>query len=262
VNILKKLVIIKYIILTTILLFSIYIIFKKPEQRIYKVEVINKLEKNILVEDFNGKIDERYWNIIERGDNSNNELQYYMPKNVTINDSLLSIEAQKESINNHNYTSGMIDTKKKFEFLYGKIIFKAKPAIGKGLLSAIWLLPADDSFYPEMDIIEVLGENTKKIWTGLHYIDANNNQRRNFVSYNENSEISTYEFDWHENEIKMYVNNKLVYKTTTGVPNKKMYLTINLSVGGDWPQKVNDKTLPSKFLLDYIMIIPEAVEES
>ena len=37
-----------------------------------------------------------------------------------------------------------------------------------------------------------------------------------------------------------------------------MYLIVNLAVGGIWP-KANDDALPSKFLIDYIIIIPEGI---
>lgn len=89
----------------------------------------------------------------------------------------------------------MINTKDKFEFLYGKIIFRAKAADGKGLLSAIWLLPADDSLLPEIDIIEVLGENNGLIWTGVHYLDSNLKLESEFVNYKSDKDFSIYELD-------------------------------------------------------------------
>lgn len=222
--------------------------------------MIKMPNNNALVEDFNDEINNNYWNIVDRGNNCNNELQYYNPENVNIKDGFLEIVAKKEEFESHQYTSGMIDTKNKFEFLYGKIIFKAKPATGKGMLSAIWLLPADDSFIPEIDVIEILGSTYNGSWTGLHYLDSNSKLKSNFANYASNEEFNTYELDWEENEIRYYVNNQLIYITNVGVPNKKMYLIVNLSVGGNWPKNPDNNAFPTSFLIDYITIIPKELD--
>jgi beta-glucanase (GH16 family) len=233
-----------------------------PPARIYKTNVFEEIESNALVADFSNELNSRYWNVVERGDNCNNELQYYSPKNVNIRNGFLDIEARKEIINGHQYTSGLIDTKNKYEFLYGKIIFRTKPAIGNGLVSAIWLLPADDDYLPEVDIVESLGTQNNQMWTGVHYLDPSSKQLSNFTNYPSNKDFSTYELDWEENEIRFYVDNNLTYKTNVGVPNEKMYLIINLSVGGDWPRNPDDSILPTSFLIDYIMIIPKELDIS
>lgn len=253
---LRKFKFLKFIVLI-IFLFTVYVALKKPEERIYKVTVVEEINDDNLVEDFNGKLNKDFWNAIEQGDNYNNELQYFHPNNINIRNGLLEIEAKKELYNNHQYTSGLITTKNKFEFLYGKIIFRAKPAVGNGLLSAVWLLPADDSFYPEMDIIEVLGSKSNEIWSGLHYLDIKLYPRKHFITYQNDNDFLLYEFQWDENEIRGYINNKLIYKTNAGIPNKKMYLIINLAVGGDWPGNPDDNIFPSTFLIDYVMVIPK-----
>lgn len=234
-----------------------YVLLKSPSERIYKINTIKIMKSNVLVEDFNSKLNINYWNIADRGNNYNKELQYYNHGNINIKNGILEIEARKEEYKSHYYTSGLINTKGKFEFLYGKIIFRAKSAVGKGLLSAIWLLPADDSLLPEIDIIEIIGDQGGQIWTGVHYLDSNSKLESKFVNYKSNKEFSTYELDWDENEIRCYANNQLTYKTNEGIPNKKMYLIINLAVGGDWPKNPDNSIFPSGFLIDYIIIIPK-----
>lgn len=197
-----------------------------------------------------------YWNIVDAGNNPNNELQYYSKNNIQTNNGYLNIIAKKELFNNHNYTSGAINTKGKYEFQYGKIIFKTKTVLGDGLFPAIWLLPSDNDRYPEVDLIEILGEKPSELWIGMHYIN-NNKKEAYFTNYYVDNDYFTYEFIWSKDIIECYINNNLVYKTTENIPQEKMYLIINLAVGGNWPTDVDDNDLPSSFLIDYIIVIPE-----
>ncbi len=255
----KKIFFLK-LILSIIILSLIYVIIKSPPERKYEINTIKVIKLDYLVDDFNKKLNPLFWNIIEKGNNYNNELQYYNHGNININNSILEIVAHKEDYKEHHFTSGMINTKDKFEFLYGKIIFRAKPAIEKGLVSAIWLLPADGSLLPEIDIIEILGNKYNQTWTGIHYLNSNSELDKNFVNYKVNDDFNIYQLDWEENEIRCYVNNKIIYKTNVGIPNKKMYLIINLAVGGDWAKNPKDNFSLANFLIDYIMIIPKELD--
>mgnify|MGYP001131171749 CR=1 FL=1 len=240
-----------------ILLYLGCLLFREPAKHFYEINFIEEVNTPILADNFNKGITPHYWNIIERGYNYNNELQYYTKENVTVENGYLTITAQKEPYKDHEYTSGLLTTQGKFEFLYGKVIFKAKPAIGQGLLSAVWLLPADDSLFPEIDIIEVLGSEPYEIWTGVHYLNPII-VTSDFNKYSKSNDgFSTYELEWNKNEIKWYIDGNLVHQTKSGVPNTPMYLLINLAVGGDWPKNPDNKDLPSDFLIDYIIIIPE-----
>ena len=193
---------------------------------------------------------------MDAGNNPNNELQYYSKSNIQTVNGNLNINAKKELYKNHNYTSGAINTKGKYEFQYGKITFKTKTVIGNGLFPAIWLLPSDNDRYPEIDLIEILGEKPNELWIGMHFIN-DNIKSAYFTNYYVDNDYFTYEFIWTKDKIECFINNKLVYETTENIPHEKMYIIINLAVGGDWPTDVDDTSLPSSFLIDYIIVIPE-----
>jgi beta-glucanase (GH16 family) len=235
-----------------IIFLSFFIAFKKPAEKKYNINVIKSSESNVLVEDFNNNLDKNYWNIIDNV--KNNKLQYNS-KNVNVKNSLLEIEAKKENNNEYEYTSGLINTKGKFEFQYGKIIFRAKPASGEKILSAVYLLPADDSLLPEIDIINALGNN--QVWTGINYLDSNLKEQQKISNNQIQNEFSIYEMDWNKEGIRVYKDNKLIFETTTNVPDKKMYLKIDLTVDENWTGILDDSNLSSTLLLDYIIIIPE-----
>ena len=71
-------------------------------------------------------------------------------------------------INNYEYTSGLINSYYTFSQTYGYFEMRAQLPKGQGLLSAFWLVPADGSWPPEVDILEVLGRDTTTMYYGMH----------------------------------------------------------------------------------------------
>ena len=53
-----------------------------------------------------------------------------------------------------SYRSGMVTTAGHFEFTYGQVEFRALAPLGRGLWPALWLLPADRTWPPEIDVME------------------------------------------------------------------------------------------------------------
>jgi len=60
------------------------------------------------------------------------------------------------SYKGYNYTSGWIDTLKKFSVTYGRIEIRAKLPGGKGLWPAHWMLPEDLSCWPTEGEIDIM----------------------------------------------------------------------------------------------------------
>ncbi|HKR89348.1 MAG TPA: glycoside hydrolase family 16 protein, partial [Phenylobacterium sp.] len=83
----------------------------------------------------------------------------------TVNNGVLTLQAAKASpeissqINGYQYTSGMINTNHTFAQEYGYFEMKAQLPAGQGLWPAFWLMPTDGSWPPELDIMEVLGND-------------------------------------------------------------------------------------------------------
>src|SRR5437588_1714701 len=108
----------------------------------------------------------------------NNELQYYKTNNVRVTGGVLTIEARKEHYTGpggtREYTSARIRTRAKGDWQYGRFDLRAKLPQGKGIWPAIWMLPTDQRYggWPhsgEIDIMELLGQDPKKVYGTLHY---------------------------------------------------------------------------------------------
>ena len=69
----------------------------------------------------------------------------------------------------HAYTSGVVTTSKSFNQRYGYFEMRARLPEGKGLWPAFWLLPADGSWPPEIDVVEMLGHQPDTHYATVHY---------------------------------------------------------------------------------------------
>ena len=71
-------------------------------------------------DEFDGEeLDLSKWNYEINGDGGgNNELQYYVDTNATLEDSILKITAKREGYKGKNYTSSRITTRFKGDFLW------------------------------------------------------------------------------------------------------------------------------------------------
>lgn len=63
------------------------------------------------------------------------------------------------------------------DFKYGYFECRAKVPTGKGYLPAFWMMPTDENLYGqwpkcgEIDIMEVMGQETNKAYGTIHYGD-------------------------------------------------------------------------------------------
>lgn len=214
--------------------------------------------EQVYVDEFNtGKLNTKNWNPLYREQNYNQELQVYTPSNVNIVNGQLLLTARKERKKGKRYTSGLVDTKNKYSFLYGRIEIRMKVPIRKGLLPALWLLPADDKTnLPEIDIFEAPGLEPHRFYMVNHW----KHRSRHLSSYNyydirNPHHFHTYVLEWEKDEIRWYIDGRLKRKTTKGIPHQRMYLLMNIAVGGEWPGKPQKSTrLPVTMQVESVKI--------
>ena len=84
---------------------------------------------------------------------------------------LLKLISKNEKFKGRDYTSGAVHTKGKFDFLYGKAEMRAKLPAGQGIFPAFWMMTdKDDTWLPEIDIMEMLGHQPDKVWMVSHWL--------------------------------------------------------------------------------------------
>ena len=132
-------------------------------------------------DDFNGtELNREDWNVeTHKKGWVNDELQAYVDStdNIKVQDGNLVIQPIKtvDQDGNASYTSGRINTQGKHDFKYGYFECRAKVPTGKGYLPAFWMMPTDENLYGqwpkcgEIDIMEVMGQETNKAYGTIHY---------------------------------------------------------------------------------------------
>ena len=161
-------------------------------------------------------------------------------------------------INGYQYTSGQITTSKSFSQTYGYFEMRAQLPAGQGLWPAFWLLPENGGWPPELDAMEVLGNDPTRLYTTVHYNSDNESQSQGETVANMSSGYHTFGVDWEPDYITWYFDGQQVYKVATpaqmtGANASPMYMIANLAVGGGWPGNANASTpFPATMKIDYI----------
>lgn len=239
-------------------------------------------------DEFNGTaLDMTIWNreLRETGW-TNNELQEYTESqdNIFVRDGTLVLKAlaSKDANGNDYYTSGKVNSQNKQDFMYGKIVARAKVPEGQGLWPAIWMMPTDESLYGqwprcgEIDIMEVLGSQTDIAYATIHYGEPHGEQQ-GLLKLSEGtyaSDFHEFSVEWEPGEIRFYIDDVLVNtvndwftaeaggdeKPYPAPFNQTFFIQMNLAVGGNWPGDPDETTDFSlaEFEIDYVRVYQKA----
>jgi beta-glucanase (GH16 family) len=153
-------------------------------------------------------------------------------------------------LGNHPYFSGMISSQPSFSQTYGYFEMRAELPGGKGLWPAFWLLPADQSWPPEIDILESVGDPSH-IYSTVH---STLQPAVGIEAHASPNAFHTYAVSWDRRRIVWYIDGQETGEQSTPADlNKPMYMIANLAVGGDWPGSPDSSTnFPAKLTIDFI----------
>ncbi len=208
----------------------------------------------------------------------NDELQYYvagadgaaggtagLPDPFQVSDGALTISAApaapdiQGSIEGQTYTSGMINTYHSFSQTYGYFEIRAQLPAAHGMWPAFWMLPADGSWPPELDVMEMVGGDPNTLRNTVHS-QVSGSQRVDATHYLDEANVAvpdmtsgfhTYGVDWEPDTITWYYDGHPTFQAATPADlNKPMYLIANLAVGGAWAG--DPDAASAQMTIDYI----------
>jgi beta-glucanase (GH16 family) len=192
----------------------------------------------------------------------NNELQAYIPGAFVLDNGILHIVAKHEhgfqDGKMQAYTSGVMTTDEKFSQRYGYFEMRCKLPKGQGFWPAFWLLTDTEVWPPEIDIFENLGHENNILHFTNHWRNKDStlgadSQPRTGPDYT--TGFHTIGFDWEPDRLVWYVDDHEQCRMTDHIPNERMYVLINLAVGGAWPKSPDATTpFPSSFDIDYVRV--------
>jgi beta-glucanase (GH16 family) len=209
-----------------------------------------------------------HWSISGCTNLSNNELEWYVPEQVKVDDGTLSLEAKRQSViglddHRFDYVSGMISGKSPertlYAFKYGYVESRVRVPEGKGLWSAFWMLPSTGESEPEVDIFEFVGEKPDEITMHTHWLEDGKDLQHGSKFRGPDFTVGwhTFGLEWKPNSLTWYVDDVARWRVTDvkQIPQEDMYLIANLAVGGRFTKSPDDSTpFPSSMKVDYIKV--------
>ena len=154
----------------------------------------------------------------------------------------------------YKYTSGMISTAPSFAQTYGYFEMRAELPTTAGAWPAFWLIPADGSWPPELDVMETLTGDPNTDYTTQHSGLGGSNTAIGAANFIPDSAggYHTYGVLWTHSTLTWYVDGVQVFQTATPADmNKPMYMIANEALGG-WSGTIDDAHMPATMKIDYI----------
>ncbi len=200
---------------------------------------------------------------------SNKELQIYADPGLAdrkgqplglnpfvVHDGLLDIVADRASpavapeIAGHPFVSGLLTTQAAFSQTYGYFEARMKLPSGKGVWPAFWLLPADGSWPPEIDVMESIGDPAK-VYATVH---TKTMTTTGVEMHPGPGDFHTYAVAWDPKQIVFYIDGAETARSATPADmHKPMFVLLNLAVGGSWPGSPDaDTPFPARLTIDYV----------
>jgi beta-glucanase (GH16 family) len=185
----------------------------------------------------------------------NAELQTYLPSNATIHNGIFILKSVRKG---SSISSGAIALRKDHAFRYGRIEVRARLPQGRGLFPAIWMMTAAGHHLPEIDIVELLGQQPHLMWGVYHYRDRDGRHQRVFTYVNGPNYAAayhTYGLRWAPDGLTWTVDGHVVLHTRKS-PHERMYLILNLAVGGNWPGAPDASFRSAEMRIAWVKIRP------
>ncbi len=220
--------------------------------------------KSVWSDEFDEKtIDPDNWGY-EIGYIRNQEYQYYTdrPENVTLENGLLVITALREEYEGYGYTSASLNTLGKQEFQFGRFEIRARIPTEAGSWPAWWAMGTNITTenWPrcgEVDMLEFYREMLL-----FNVMDSLKNWSTVTIPFTDSHEFHTWTMEWDEQAIRLFfdgilINDYDVARAQVGKYNpfhQKMYLLVNLAIGGTNGGDPANSTFPMKYEVDYIRV--------
>ncbi|WP_317987749.1 family 16 glycosylhydrolase, partial [Rhizobium sp. VS19-DR96] len=154
-----------------------------------------------------------------------------------------------------DYTSGMLSSRGTFSQTYGYFEIRAEMPSETGTWPAFWLLPANGSWPPELDVFETLGKDTSSAILTAHSNADGTHTMAGISSWvgDVSAGMHTYGVLWTKTDLVWYIDGEEVFRTATPADmNQPMYMVTNLAIGGAWGGDTDTNFTGADMQIDYI----------
>jgi len=217
-----------------------------------------------------GTWDAKFWWAPESGSpHTSAEQQWYINPSYaptasanpfSIENGVLTITAQatpesiKDEVGGYDYVSGLLNTHSTFAQTYGYFEIRADMPDDQGVWPAFWLLPEDGSWPPELDVVEMRGQDPNTVHVTAHSNETGERtSETSAVKVPSTEGFHTYGMLWDEDQIVWYFDDVAVaHADTPADMHDPMYMLVNLAVGGTAGTPGESVADGSEMKIDYI----------
>ena len=217
------------------------------------------------------------WTPQDKASPRNHELEDYDPANVLVRGGNLVLVSKREKRDGMNYTSGLVDSRNKAEFRYGRMCIRAKLPPGKdGIWPAHWMDPVHGGCWPdhgELDIMEMINGDGVLHGT-LHwnpdYPVKNCTHKNKACGYQQHSiamgEYHEFAIEWSSTSLTFYIDGQpygqCLQTQGSQIPQDDFYFILNTAIGGNWPKSPDNTTVfPQEHLIDYVRVYQQSKDD-
>lgn len=165
-------------------------------------------------------------------------------------------EGLRHELGGQAFASGLLTSYRLFSQRYGYFQMRARFPAGKGLWPAFWLAPIDLSWPPEIDIVEMRGDRPRRLEVTVHRrgrLRKDDATEFTVVVPNMTTGYHTYGLLWTPHFIAWYFDGRRVAFTAAKDLRTKMYILLDLAVGGDWVGAPDGAThFPATMTVSYV----------
>jgi beta-glucanase (GH16 family) len=184
--------------------------------------------------------------------NVGRELEYYDTTGLSTSGGILSLTARNfTTVSGLPYTSGMIQSNPTLNFLHGYAEARMLSPQINSVWPAFWMIPADYSWPPEIDIMEQQGGGGGRLSASLWSAQPMLNQTFPTVDL---SQWHVWGVKWTASEVTFFIDGTQVWTVTdaTRIPTKSMYVVVNHAVDGSGT--VTAGNYPLSVQVDYVRV--------
>lgn len=188
---------------------------------------------------------------------SHTELEWYLPANVVVGGGHVQFVAREQQVRGHPYTSGMISSQPGFSFTYGYAEMRVRMPAGAGLWPAFWLVPANGDWPPEIDVVELLGQDVRTAYMNVYVPHGKGywDSLRSYKGTDLSRGFHTFGVLWEPDQIVWYIDGVVRSEYQGSVSDVPMVIIANLAIGGEWAGPPDGTTrFPARMVIDYIRV--------
>lgn len=219
--------------------------------------------------------DSTHWRFDVGEDWGNAQLEYdtRRPENVSLDGrGHLVIMARQEDYQGRHYTSGRINSFKRFDQAYGRFEARIRLPVGSGVWPAFWLLGADfeDVGWPacgEIDILEYRGQEPHTVHASVHGPGYSGGSavtgRYEVDGPGLHEDFHVYGLEWRPERLVWTLDGEHYRQVTpadlpTGsawVFDHPFFIILNVAIGGNFVGPPDESTrFPQTMLVDWVRV--------